>query len=312
MAPTRRQALHLVGTTAVASLAGCLQTGFGSSSTDRTYTLTVESLSVSPVDHALYSPGDDTLFGDPTRTALENILPDGRHTTYGYEPLPENVYVEHAGTYYQTKHVVTGRQEMDRDLVRVEPVPRDAVPDDATLVGDLDRPSARVIKILHAHAQTDGEGSSSELLRDDAYVLRRPAERESQLATGELADTVVTMDEQGAWAYRVQVTREQIPEVAHTFFAATVADSREQFREIVFASRIDAELVPDDLSSDSREKLQQAIARDRYRETAPLSDAFKELLDALGVGDVDTAVNGQLLWYDEGYYRYALYVNDSS
>lgn len=43
-----------------------------------------------------------------------------------------------------------------------------------------------------------------------------------------------------------------------------------------------------------------------------LSAAFEALLDALGIGDIDTMVNGRLLWYDKEYYRYTLDVNDRS
>jgi len=62
------------------------------------------------------------------------------------------------------------------------------------LIGTLERPSARVLKILHSHAQTEGSGSAAELLRGDAYVLRRPAERESQVATGDRGCRLATGD----------------------------------------------------------------------------------------------------------------------
>jgi len=53
------------------------------------------------------------------------------------------------------------------------------VPDDAVLIDTLEQPSARALKILHSYTHTDGETSTAELLRGDAYVLRRPSERES-------------------------------------------------------------------------------------------------------------------------------------
>lgn len=310
MVLTRRRALRTAGTAGLAALAGCSTDGpLGSGEPTRTYTLHVDRIDVDPTDYARYRPDDSALFGDPARAALAAILPDGRHTTYGYTPLPADAYVEREGTYYQTKHVVTGRRRMNRQLVRVESVPREEVPDEALLVDDLDRPSARVVKILHSYAQTDGETSTADLLRGDAYVLRRPAERESRLATGDLDGRVVTMTESGAWAYRVRVTREPVRETAFTALAVEVADSRSAFREVVFGSRIDAELDPGSLSAESRAVLEEAIDLGEYAEQGPVSEAFDALLAALGLGAVDTASNGNLLWYDGGFYRYALYVN---
>ncbi|MFB6096999.1 MAG: hypothetical protein ABEJ74_06390 [Haloferacaceae archaeon] len=310
MVLTRRRALRTAGVAGLAALAGCSTDGpFGAGEPTRTYTLHVDRIDADPTEYALYRPDEDALFGDPARAALAAILPDGRHTTYGYTPLPADAYVEHDGTYYQTKHVVTGRKRMARRLVRVDSVPREQVPEDAILVDDLDRPSARVVKILHSYTQTDGETSTADLLRGDAYVLRRPAERESRLATGDLDGRVVTMTESGAWAYRVRVSREPLRETAYTALAVEVADSRPAFREVVFGSRIDAELDPGSLSAESRGILEEAIDLGEYDEQAPVSAAFDALLDALGVGGVETASNGNLLWYDGGFYRYALYVN---
>ena len=78
---------------------------------------------------------------------------------------------------------------------------------------------------------------------------------------------------------------------------------------VVFSSRIDTELTSAALPTEAQEILDQAIARETYTETAPLSESFDTVLEALGLGAVDTAANGKLLWYDEGFYRYALYVN---
>jgi hypothetical protein len=311
MVPSRRRVLQVGGAAALTALAGCA--GLPGSSDDASeYSLTVDSIDVSPVEHALYEPDDGPLFGAPARAALEDVLPDGRHTTYGYTPLPDDAYVAHDGSYYQTKHVVTGRREMERSLVRVDPVPEEQVPDDSVLVDSLERPSARTLKILHSYTQTDGETSTADLLRGDAYVLRRPAERESRLATGDLDGRVVTMTDSGAWAYRVRVTTERVLETEHTALAIEVADSRARFREVVFGSRIDAELAPADLQSDARDVLEQAVARETYTETTPISEPFEAILGALGLRAVDTGVTGRRLWYDGAYYRYGLYVNPAS
>ncbi|WP_248896995.1 hypothetical protein [Haloplanus halobius] len=309
VALTRRHALQAVGATTLAALAGCSSTTFSDDASPE-YSLRIDSVDASPVDHALYEPDADALFGDSARTALDAILPDGRHTTYGYEPLPDDAYVEHEGAYYRTAHVVTGRETMDRTLVRVDPVPEAEVPEDALLIDRLERPSARVLKILHSYTHTDGGTSTADLLRGDAYVLRRPAELESRLGTGELDGRIVTMTESGTWAYRVDITQERIVETARTALAIDVARSREQFREVVFGSRIDADLAPDALARDVSDLLERTVARGTYSEPAPLSDTFETLLDALGLGAVDTMANGRLLWYDGELYRYALAVSE--
>jgi hypothetical protein len=308
MVPTRRRLLRSGGAAALAALAGCTTDSLLAEPAPE-YLLNVVSIDASPVERALYEPDDESLFGAPARTALEAILPEGRHTTYGYRPLPEDAYVAHEGSYYQTASVVTGRRELPRLLVRVEPLEEAAIPEDAVLIDSLERPSARALTILATNTRADGGTRSSELLRDDAYVLRRPAERESRLATGDLDGRVVTLTEDGTWGYRVSVSRERITETAHTALAVPVADSRARFREVVFGSRIDTELAPAALPGDARDLLDEAIARGRYTETAPISEPFDAVIDALGLGGVERATNGKLLWYDERLYRYGLYID---
>lgn len=313
MVPTRRRTLQISGATILSALAGCATDNpLGSEESPSKYSFTVDPIDISPVEHALYEPDNGSLFGTPARSSLNDILPDGQHTTYGYKPLPSDAYVAHENSYYQTKHIVTGRTQMERRLVRVDPVPKEQVPDETVLIDTLERPSARALKILHSYTQTDGETSTAELLRGDAYVLRRPAELESRLVTGDLDGRVVTMTESGSWAYRVRVTREQIVETAYTVLAIEVAGSRADFREVVFGSRIDTELTPTTLPRDAREILDEAIAQETYTETAPISDAFDTVLESLGLSAVDRAATGKLLWYDEEFYRYGLYVNSSS
>ncbi|WP_336336189.1 hypothetical protein [Haloarcula brevis] len=307
---TRRRLLQAAGSIALAGFAGCTTSDVvGSDGPNREYTLTVETVAASPVGHALYEPSDDPLFGVPAHEALETVLPDGRHTTHGYRPVPEDAYVEYDGRYYQTDAVVTGSDTVERTLVRAAPLADDAtVPDDAVPVDSLDRPSARVAKILHSHAQTDGDGASADLLRNGAYVLRRSAERESPLADGTLDGRVVTMESGGPWNYRIETETRRLSETAYSTLALEIAPSREQFREVVFATRIDADLSGASLRADVRSTLDRARSRGRHVETTPLSTPFEALLDRLGLGTVDDAVNGQLLWDDGSLYRYGLYV----
>lgn len=308
MALQRRRVLRTAGVSTLVALAGCSSlSGFGLESSTETYVLRVDSIDASPVEYALYEPDESPLFGDPARTALEAVLPDGRQTTYGYTPLPDGDYVTHEGRYYQLSNTVTGRERMERTLVRAERVPSDDVPADPVRLDSLERPSARVVKILHSHTQSGGE-SMTALLHGSAYVLRRPAERRSRLATGDLDGRVVTMTDSDAWAYRLHVTREPVVETAYTALAIEVAESRAAFRDVVFGARIDVDLSPSALAPEARDRLVRAIDRGEYNESTPLSGSFDALLAELDLAGVDESVTGRLLWYDGGFYRYALYI----
>jgi len=318
MSPTRRRLLRAAAPITLADLAGCT-TDIGSDSEDSTeYTLSIDSIDASPIEHALYEPNDDALFGDPARAALADIVPDGTHTTYGYTPISEDSYVAGEDAYFQIDTAVTGRRTMDRQLVRVEDLETEDVSDnadsddtgsnDAIHVDSLDRPSARVIKILHSHSVSGGAGSTANLLREDAYVLRRPAEQESTIATGELDGAIVSMTDDGGFPYRVSVTTESIRETEYTTRAIPVADDEAAFREVVFAAEIDAEPDAEALSTAARDLLDRTLGR-KHTESTPLSTAFEEVLAALGLANADESLNGELLWYDGQLYRYGLYID---
>ena len=310
MSPTRRRLLGTAAPIALAGLAGCTSDIAPGSEASTEYTLSIDTVGASPVEHALYEPSDDALFGDPARAALADIVPDGTHTTYGYTPLPDDSYVDGENAYFQIDTAVTGRREMDRQLVRVEALDDDAVDDDdnPVHVDTLDRPSARTIKILHSHSAAGGAGASADLLRGDAYVLRRPAERESEVADGDLDGAVVTMTDSGGFPYRVSVTTESIRETEYTTRAIPVADDEAGFREVVFAAEIDAEVDGESLSTAARDLLDRTLGGE-HTESTPLSRAFEEVLAALGLATADESLNGELLWYADQLYRYGLYID---
>jgi hypothetical protein len=119
MVSTRRRFLRTTGAASLAALAGCSRSVFSGSDPETTeYVLSVDRIDAAPTAHARYSPSDDELFGVPARAALDDILLDGRHTTYGNRPLPGDAYVEHGGSYYQTTYVVTGRERLERTIDR--------------------------------------------------------------------------------------------------------------------------------------------------------------------------------------------------
>ena len=317
MSPSRRRLLQATAPTILAGLAGCTSDGFSNSDQSTEYTLSIDTVAASPTEHALYELSDDPLFGDPARAALADIIPEGTHRTYGYTPLPEDGYVAGEGRYFQIKTAITGRQEMDRTLIGVESLDGVNKTGDQSGASDgaepihvdsLDRPSARVLKILHTNSTTDGTGASAELLRGDAYVLRRPAERESEVATGEFDGQIVSMTKDGGFPYRVSVSTDSISETEYTTQAIPVADSEAAFREVVFAAEIDAEVDDASLSTAACELLDRTLGGE-HSESTPLSAAFEAVLAALGVATADESLNGRLLWYDDQLYRYGLYID---
>ena len=318
MSPSRRRLLQATAPAILAGLAGCTSEGFGNSDQSTEYTLSIDTVAASPAEHALYEPSDDLLFGDPARAALADIIPEGTHRTYGYTPLPEDGYVAGEGRYFQIKTAITGRQEMDRTLICVESLDGVDKTGDQSGVSDgaepihvdtLDRPSGRVITILHSHNMSGDTGMSTDLLEDNGYVLRRPAERKGALASGDLDGEIVSMTEDGGFPYRVSVTTESIREPEYTTRAIRIADTDAAFREVVFAAEIDAELNGESVSAGAGDLLDRTLGRE-HTELTPLSTAFERMLAALGLAGVDESVNGRLLWYDNSLYRYGLYIHD--
>lgn len=303
---SRRQALQAAGSAVAVVLAGCSSDVLGPEDATE-YELHVDRIATEPVPWALYEPDEGDLFGEPARTALDAVVPEGRYTTLGYVPVPEGSYVEHDGRYYQTEQFVTGRRSVERPVVRVESVDEAAVPEDAVRVDDLEQPSARPLKILHSDAVTDGASGAAALLRGDGYVLVRPAERESRLAT-DLDGRVVTMTDDGAFAHRVDVRRERVTLTEHTVTAVLVSRSRDAFREVVLGSRVDVDVDALDLSADARDVLDEAIGRGRYAETGEPSATFETLLRRLGF-EVDRPETGRILWDAESLFRASYYVS---
>ena len=311
--PSRRQFLGAGATGLAVGLAGCASLdSLGRSEPQFEYTLHFIHLDQSPVEYALFRYGATDNLDEATAEAVDAILPDGRYTTYGYKPLASDLYLEHEGRYFDTEVTVTGRREMERTVVYAEEIPEDEVPADALLVDELDRVDARVVKIHHSGIQSGGQGGGADLLTDEGgYVLRWPAELEGRFASGDLDGRVVSMTDGGPWNYRLTVETETVLETAYTVYATKVADSREDFREIVMASRVDVELSADDLSGDVRDLFERARGLEDYRETTPLSTAYAELLETLDLAGVEEpgVDNDNLLWDGETLYNYGVYVN---
>lgn len=303
----RRTALQTAGTAGLAALAGCPLL----SSNHYEYTLTVEPVGQSPVDHALYDPGEEPLFHEVARDALDAIVPDGRYTTDGFEPLPTDAYVEDGGQFYQTKTTVTGRERMERTVVRADRLEGDSVPDDAVPVDSLSDVSRRIVEVLAGYRATDRSRDPDELRREAAYVLRRPAELAESVGD-ELDGAAVRTGPADDAVYDISFTTERITEPVVESFAVAVATDRQAFHDVVLATRVDAEVAGADLDHEVRRVLDDVVETGETSETTPLTPPFERLVERLGVADVDVSRDGQLLWYDETLYRYGLYVNPAS
>ncbi len=192
--------------------------------------------------------------------------PDGDHTTVGFKPVPEDAYVEHEGSYFQIKYVVSGRETVDRELISVESVEDEDIPDDPLEVDTLDDVDERILSLLHVHTHFGGESAIADALREDAFVLRRPAERDSQLASGDLDGEIVTMTDSQSFAYRIQRSTTELHEPKYTALAVPVAASHSTFRETLLSTEIDAELDSTPLETAVREILEEAIETESYLE----------------------------------------------
>jgi len=200
---------------------------------------------------------------------------------------------------------------MDRTVVRADRLDPGSVSAETVPVDSLSAVSGRIVEILHEYHATDGSGGSDDLLRAGAYVLRRPAELADSVSE-ELDDAAVTMDPGGNWAYHVSLATERITERVVETFAVAVAGDQQTFRDVVLATRVDAEVDDAGLDHEVRRALEDVIEFGETSETTPLSPPFERLLERLGLGDVGVGRNGQLLWYDERLYRYGLYVSPAN
>jgi hypothetical protein len=113
-------------------------------------------------------------------------------------------------------------------------------------------------------------------------------------------------------AYRIDVTPERLSNPAYGTLTIEVAARTDTFHDVVFAARVDIRGDRRELDSSVQQLFEQVLARETYREEAPLSTEYLNWLDALDVEHLETASIGQHLWYDDSLYRYSLYMNDAS
>ncbi|WP_254537818.1 hypothetical protein [Halomarina litorea] len=302
MPSTTRRALLASAASGGLLLAGCSTSPLSESESGPTYQLVVRSFDGTLSEAALWSPGSP--FDDTRERALDTLFESGSVTATGYEPVPDGVYVERDGTYYEVATVLTGRERVERPVVRFDALPEEESESvSATRAESLPRVDERVAKILHVHERSGGS-HPTDLLDDGGYVLRYPAEREGAYTA---SDPVERVRIHGR-VYRVRVATETLAEPVYTAHAIEVAGTEAAFADVATASIVDETVDPATLPEGARDLFRRALAADGVKETRPFSDAFAALLDVLGLGD--EATNGRHVLYGGEPYRYALYVND--
>ena len=307
MVHSRRQLLQAAGVSTLAGLAGCttIDSLVGDDGSEA-YRLEITPFAESLSESTLYEPSSNEPFAEPAETALSAVLPDGEHTTYGFKSVPDDVYVEHDGRYFQLIYVVSGRREIERDTISLEPIEKAAeLPAELPQPDEFSRTTERVLTVLHVSQAGGADSPLADELDNGGYVLRRPAERESRLATGELDGTVFAMTDGTAFAYRIRRTTNTRSEPRYVLRAIEVADSEPVFTETLRATEIDVELNAETLSTAVTTVLAEAIGRP-YTEPRPISDAFDATLKLLAVDTTELPVFNATLWYDEQAFRYSV------
>jgi hypothetical protein len=238
-----------------------------------------------------------------------------RPTTYGYRPIPTDEYVEYDGTYYALDIVVTGVKEIERHLLRLTWVgDTDELedPPEAIEHGDLPPIDRHAVKPAYfaARAREHDGGAPWDIIEEGGYVYRHLDDYTSELAPKPEHEYVRFNDT----ILEVTVGAKTLTEPAYTGVRIPIADSRAAFERALDGSMVDARIEKSALSAEAK----TIISRGDYTEETPLSQAFEEVIRALGLrellkaDDPPTAENGLHLSYDGSYYRYGLYVNPAN
>lgn len=230
-------------------------------------------------------------------------------------------YTEREGTYYGVDTFVSGRERIDRSILRLEWVGRTDELDDVppyTVRSDLpptDQHPA-LIAYLAARAREYDGGAPWDAIERGGFVYRTLDRVESELAPNPAHEYVRVHDT----ILRVDVSNEPLVEPVHAATAVPVADSRDAFARIADAALVDARLSRSDLSERGRLILDRAKGQQGYEETTPLSAEYRAVLEGLQLHEYlhtssesaeHTGMNGRHLALDDEYYRYGLYLNEA-
>jgi len=305
---SRRQTLTALAALPTASLAGC--SALQSNDERQEYTLNLRDLDGSLAEHLLWSPDEIESSRDELEAeARQKAIEDGRYTTYGFSAIGEDgEYTEYEGTYYRLSVVVTGEKPMDRHVLRLRWLgdeDDESVPEPDAAVEDLPAPdrNAAMIAYFAARAREHGDGPDR-MTERGGFVYRRNLAAESVLVPD---SEYATLSTHGT-VLRVEASEERSPEPAYSVVATKLGDSMDEYARAVDGARLDVRLDAGDLSGEQRRIFRRATG-DGYAETTPLDEPFADLLDALGVDDIEGRMARKHLRYDGDDYEYELYVN---
>ena len=315
-----RRTLLTALATGPAALAGCQSVPSGRTEA-LTFALDVDAVDGSLASHVLWEPPKgNTPRSVVRRDAWHTATGGGRYVTYGYTPVSDGEYTVRDGRYYQFETAVTGRKSIRRSVLRLEWIGRaDQLADPPEAVAyeslpPLDRHAVEAA-FFAARARETGGGAPWELTERGGYVYRHLGTGESELAPDPKHEYVTF---EGV-VLRVSVSTESLQEAKYETTARLVANSRAAFSRVADAALVDARVRSADLSAEARAVMAEATGRGAYRETAPLSDEFEEVLRALELRkylsttsrECPTGESGRYLEYDGRYFTYALFVSPS-
>jgi hypothetical protein len=323
MDQTRRGVLAAGASTALLSLAGCLdaigsEDAIAGDGDDRRLQLVLSDVptplrSSYVVDFAeTERPGDAEAFA--AARAGETYTTQYR-TPFGSRP-DDPKYARHEGTYYRLGHVVVNERAVTRPVVRLSAVGDAESSDapDAVPADDLSEADQTVVHVAHMAARARGNegGVPWGAVRRGGFVFRSDGDAEASRLVGDDRIERVSYRET---AYAVEVSRERFYEPVYRATAEPVAESPERMEVILRARFVDARFSGDDLSGQARSILRDARA-EGYAEAHPYSDAYRTVLTELharayldGNIEKDAYVEDPgvgMMRYDGTYYDYRL------
>jgi hypothetical protein len=316
--PTRRTVL--ASTVGALALSGCTGDGVESVSDGQalSYELALDRSGESLAPSVLWRPNEPPAPHAEHRNAAVRAAAAGeRPTTYGYEPIPSDEYVEYEGTYYKLDVVATGLERIERPVITLTWVGDvDELEDPPAAVAREDLPpldrSAVMPAYMAARAREHDGGAPWDVVEEGGTVYRHHDHASSELAPTPEHDHVRVHDT----VLAVTVERRTLAEPAYTGVRIPVADSRAAFERALDGELVDARVDADELSAASR----RLLLGQRHEEETPLSEPFLAVIEALELRDLlprsvqnpPEAENGLHLAYDDAYYRYGLYVNTAA
>lgn len=242
----------------------------------------------------------DTLYAAQQQRLMNKLLQTGTLTTTGFTIVPmtdgsESAigvprFVENDGTYYRIDATETETVNVRQWLLWLDRVTENPPDDYGTpeSLSALDR---------HAFEQALSE-TDTEFGPVDVATLS-PADRGYVFHQVEADETAWLPDppfeyirENGSGTeryYEIVVERVMLPAVQYEYTIEPIAESEAGYVQYVYDNLLRASFSTQSLPTGAADVLATLTSRSTYQETAPLSDGYETLLDALGFGRLTPA-----------------------